>query len=140
LSSGGKREKNSIRGAICPCAICEKKYSAISKAGSRRGGLFAAIRPSDRAPNRIAALTRLAAQYLSAQLMKNGAGRFLKPVCAHGMPFAAIRPSDRAPTAFAALRYGLSVQFLEKAVRFLQRRRFLLGSLLQPFTQSDCGA
>ena len=30
----------------------------------------------------------------------------------------------RAPTAFAALRYGLSVQFLEKAVRFLQRRRF----------------
>ena len=39
----GLPRANGFRGAIYPCAVCEKKYSAISEAGSRRGGtLFAA--------------------------------------------------------------------------------------------------
>ena len=113
-------------GAIFACATHEKRREAILETGLRtRDAVCGDSLIRSRAESDRRTPTAFAAQYLPAQLMKNSAGRFLKPVCEHGMPFAAIRSSDRAPNRIAALTL-LAAQYLpaqsarRSTVRFLK--------------------
>ena len=138
--ANGFRGADATRGAIFTCATHEKRRGAILETGLRTRDAVCSDSPvrSHTESDRRADATRGAIFACATHEKRRGAIletdlRTRDAVCGDS-------PSDRTPTTFAALRYGLSVQFLEKAVRFLQRRRFLLDFLLQPFTQSDCGA